>query len=61
MKLYIVTVTEKFQAAGECASKMEIEAQNKKEAISKVRKKMGLTEWRIRYDSPVTFRAEVGE
>lgn len=58
MTLYIVTATEKFQAAGDYASKMEIEAQNKKEAISKARKQMG---WRSRYDSPVIYRAEVGE
>ena len=38
MTLYIVTVADKFQAAGEYASKIEIEAQNKKEAISKARK-----------------------
>ncbi len=54
MTLYIVIVADKFQAAGEYASRMEVEAQNKKEAISKARKQMG---WRSRFDSPVTYRA----
>jgi hypothetical protein len=55
MTLYTVTATEKFQAAGDGPTKFEIEAKNKKEAISEARKQMG---WRSRYDSPVTYRAE---
>lgn len=58
MTLYIVTATDKFQAAGEYPSQFEIEAKNKKEAIAEARKRMG---WRSRYDSPVIYRAEVGE
>lgn len=55
MALYIVTVTDKFPAAGECPGSFEIEADNKKEAIAKARKQMG---WRSRYDSPMVYSAE---
>jgi len=60
MTLYIITVTEKFQAAGECEGTLEIEAANKKEAISKARRKVAPN--RSRYDGPVYYSArEWGE
>lgn len=56
MALYIVTVTDKFPAAGEYPGSFEIDADNKKEAIAKARKQMG---WRSRYDSPVIYSAKL--
>ena len=56
-KEYTVTIADKHPAAGERPSILEVEAQNKKEAISKARKQMG---WRSRHDSPLTYSAVEG-
>ena len=52
MKTYIVTVSEKYPSAGETPSRYNIEANNKKEAISKARRIVG---YRSRFDSTLTY------
>jgi hypothetical protein len=53
-KTYTVTITDKYPAAGERPSQVEVRARNKREAISLVRR----AGWRSRYDSPAVYTAE---
>jgi hypothetical protein len=53
-KTYLVTISDRYPAAGECPTVLEIDAANKKAAIAQARKLVG---WRSRHDSPLTYRA----
>jgi hypothetical protein len=55
MKTYIVTISERHPAAGERPSQIEIEAANKKAAVSAARAQVG---FRSRFDSPLTYSAK---
>jgi len=56
-KEYIVTIADKYPAAGERPAKVWVKARNKREAIAQVRK-AEWRKWRSRHDGPLIYTAE---